>query len=245
MSPLSPRIMSASCAWPGRDEVAVVVALEADAGAAEDRVAAVRPLVRRREAEQVAEPPIRSSWPRPPKIVSLPPLPSIQSWPSAADARAVLDRLARVRARRSSSRRCRRSSSRRPGSCRCRAGRRSRRPRAPPAMLSSPNVPGDRVVDVVEELDVALLVAVRVDVVAGEVVAVVRVELPRGHVVDVAVVDDQVVAVRVEDRLRLEDAEARADATSRCAAGCRCRPRSSRCRRRRRSCRRCRSRPTP
>ena len=54
MSPLSPRITSASCAWPGPDEVAVVVAHERDAGAAEDHVAAVGPLVRRRQAVEVA-----------------------------------------------------------------------------------------------------------------------------------------------------------------------------------------------
>ena len=59
------------------DTVTVVVARDVGAGAAEDQVAAVGPLRAIRQAEEVELPPMMSSWPRLPKITSLPPLPSM------------------------------------------------------------------------------------------------------------------------------------------------------------------------
>src|SRR6266540_993867 len=199
MSPLSPRIVSASWAW-----------LEPDAGAAEDHVAAVGPLVRAREAVEVARAADQVVLAEPAEdrvvaAVALDPVAAV-----GADARIVLDRLAGAQ----------HVDRRRSGGVERRAVALDR----VVAELAEDDVvlcaAGDVVVAersghgrrrLVEQLDVALLVpGRRGDVVPGQVVAVVRVELPGGHVVDVAVVDDQVVAVRVEDRLRLQQAEPRA-----------------------------------
>ena len=79
MLPLSPRITSASRAWPAVAEV--VARRRCGRSACRRRRRSCRrrraACAGERQAEQVELPPMRSSWPRLPKITSLPPLPSM------------------------------------------------------------------------------------------------------------------------------------------------------------------------